>query len=203
MLEIQWIQHAVGHGGFHTGHLSGPTGGHFHWAFDCGAKRTAKFETYLEDWTRRTSLELDWLFVSHFDMDHVSGLDTLMSRTIVKNVMVPYLNENEFAYLLLQEIARGNLHRMLFELVADPTSFFVSRGAGRVIFLRGGSPETETVRPDTEAPDKQKDDRGWFTLINPQPKSFSPSQSAAGPFRPVPPAEIRGGPGFSTSMQPC
>lgn len=178
MLNIKWIQHAVGHGGFHTGHLDVPGEGTFHWAFDCGSQRTAKFNEYLKSWSRRSPLTLDWLFISHFDTDHVSGLDMLMSRTVVKNVMVPYLNEREFAYLLLHEIARDNLDRTLFDLAADPTSFFVSRGADRVFYLRGRRADDEPGIPEGGDPDGRKDERGWHTAINPPPSSVLSSKMA-------------------------
>ncbi len=176
MLRVKWVQHAVGHGGFHTGHLDVPGGGRFNWAFDCGSRRTAKFDEYLTDWARRSPMTLDWLFVSHFDTDHVSGLDNLMSRTVVKNVMVPYLNEREFAYLILHEIARDNLDRALFDLAADPAGFFGSRGAERVIFLRGREPDGEGGVAVGGEPDRPKDDRGWYTEITPSPTPVSDPQ---------------------------
>lgn len=89
MISIHWVQHPIGHGGFHTGHLSDETGATFNWAFDCGSRRTSKFDDYLELWTSHRHSTLDWLFISHFDTDHVSGLDTLMSRSVVRDVMVP------------------------------------------------------------------------------------------------------------------
>ncbi|MER8931071.1 MBL fold metallo-hydrolase [Mesorhizobium sp. M0859] len=173
MLDITWIQHAVGHGGFHTGHLDVLGEGSFNWAFDCGSRRTAKFNEYLAAWARHSPMALDWLFVSHFDTDHVSGLDNLLSRTVVNNVMVPYLNEREFAYLLLHEIARENLDRTLFDLAADPTGFFVTRGADRVIFLRGRRPDDEAGISEGGDPDRPKDERGWYTVISPSPSTVS------------------------------
>ncbi|MER8556620.1 MBL fold metallo-hydrolase [Mesorhizobium sp. M1217] len=173
MLRVKWIQHAVGHGGFHTGHLDVPGEGTFNWAFDCGSQRTAKFNEFLATWARRSPMTLDWLFVSHFDTDHVSGLDSLMSRTLIDNVMVPYLNEREFAYLLLHEIARDNLDRNLFDLVADPTGYFVSRGAERVIYLRGRQPGDEPGTSEGGGPDRPKDESGWYTVVNPEPRPGS------------------------------
>jgi hypothetical protein len=59
--------------------------------------------------------------------------------------MVPYVNEHELAYLLLYEMGRGNLDRAFIELIADPAAFFLSRGANRVMFLRGRRADSEPV----------------------------------------------------------
>lgn len=187
MLEINWVQHPAGHGGFHTGTLDMPGQGSFSWAFDCGSRSTAQFNAYLRTWSRRSPLALDWLFISHFDTDHVSGLDMLMSRIVVQNVMVPYLNESEFAYLLLREIARDNLGRTLFDLAADPVQFFVSRGADRVIFLGGRRPGDEPGFTEARDPDRRKDDRGWYTVISPPPTSLQASEMAASDTSQSPP----------------
>jgi Metallo-beta-lactamase superfamily len=168
---ITWQQHAVGHGGFHTGRMVDEDGTRFTWIFDCGARRHKAFDDeYLRPWLRRQRDPIDWLFVSHFDLDHVSGLDTLMSRAVVRQVMIPYVGDEELVYVFLEEIARDNLERTLVELVADPASFFLSRGAQRVVFLNGGEPRG----PGGEAPGGPEDadgssgarDRGWKEYID-------------------------------------
>lgn len=182
MISIHWVQHPIGHGGFHTGHLEGPNGERFNWAFDCGARRTRQFDTYLRNWTRSAVGPLDWLFISHFDTDHVSGLDTLMSRMVVRDVMVPYLNERELAYLLLHEISRDNLDRSLVELAADPAAYFLSRGAERVTFLGGRGREGELGTIDSD-PDP-RDGRGWICKLQPQPSPLKAPLWASGKSRP-------------------
>ena len=178
MLKVRWIQHAIGHGGFHTGHLDVEGGSSFHWAFDCGSRSTSKFDKYLKAWIRRERIDLDWLFISHFDADHVSGLNVLMSRMIVRNVMVPYLNERELAYVLLRELTRGNVDRNLVELTADPTGFFVSRGADRVVFLSGG-PSEEPGIGEGPRPEGPKEDIGPRTVIHPEPATLTTAYSGS------------------------
>lgn len=163
MLKIDRIQHSAGQGGFHTGRASVGSYNDFCWMFDCGSRSYAKFNTLLKDWTARTASPVHWLFISHFDQDHVSGLETLMSRTNVRDVMVPYVNDRELVYQLLFEISRGNIERSFFELVADPGRFFLDRGADRVSFLRGGGSSDElTVEPDRP---RSPGDRDWGIKI--------------------------------------
>lgn len=192
MFKIQWVQHPVGHGGFHTGHLRTDDGDSFHWAFDCGSRRSARFDEYLEAWSRRVPCALDWLFISHFDTDHVSGLNTLLSRVVVKNVMVPYLNERELAYVLLHEIARDNLDRSIVEITADPSAFFVSRGADSVYFLRGRQSDAELGEVPYEPLDR-KGERDWATIITRPKITFPLSSTEAKRKASAPGAIIDGG----------
>lgn len=172
MLSVDWIQHAVGHGGFHTGQARGSGDALFCWMFDCGSRRTARFDAQLTKWARAHPQPLDWLFISHFDTDHVSGLNTLMSRVVVRDVMVPYVNERELAFLLLYEISRDRLDRWFFELVADPAAFFITRGAAGVTFLGGPRPPSRPEVPDPRG-DRPKDDQPWKVRISPEPEPIA------------------------------
>lgn len=168
MFLIDWVQHAVGHGGFHTGRARVAGGADFNWIFDCGAKKTAVFDAYLKTWATQNPQPIDWLFVSHFDTDHVSGLDTLMSRVVVRDVMVPYVNEHELVLQLLHEVSRGNLGRAVFELAADPAAFFLARGAERVTFFGGSQPDRVPAL-DGRRPDRPRGEDSWTLKIDPLP----------------------------------
>lgn len=184
MFSINWTQHAVGHGGFHTGRARVEGGPEFNWIFDCGAKKTAVFDAFLKAWTTQNPQPIDWLFVSHFDTDHVSGLDTLMSRAIVRDVMLPYVNERELVVQLLHEISRGHLGRSVFELAADPATFFLARGAERVTFFRGRGPRGETS-VGGERPDGPRGEHCWALKIEPPPVALpTPAQFYSSPFQP-------------------
>lgn len=179
MIEVNWVQHPIGHGGFHTGTMTSPDRPPFTWIFDCGAKKHAKFDVYLRDWLQCHPQPIDWLFISHFDLDHVSGLETLMSSAIVVDVMVPYVNERELAIQLLYEAGRGDLSRTLVELAADPAGFFLSRGAERVTFLNGDDSEPGEIAEDPDRPSGEGD--GWKVKCNPPPhKLKSPDWANTG-----------------------
>lgn len=143
--HVTWTQHPVGHGGFHTGRLQFPLPPPFRWIFDCGSRQTKVFDTYLLEWISRNDEHVDWLFISHFDTDHVSGLETLMANCAVDNVMLPYVNERELLGYLLQIIDAGGTSRYAFDLAADPAAFFLSRGVGRVFYLGSDDPDSRPV----------------------------------------------------------
>ncbi|TSD83626.1 hypothetical protein FFK22_036860 [Mycobacterium sp. KBS0706] len=63
MLKVDWIQHAVGHGGFHTGSASVDSDTKFNWIFDCGSRSTSKLDIFLQDWTKQNQKPIDWLFI--------------------------------------------------------------------------------------------------------------------------------------------
>lgn len=186
MLSVEWVQHAIGHGGFHVGEAQLAGEPPLRWVYDCGSRRTARFDTYLKDWLCGLSGQVDWLFISHFDKDHVSGLETLMARIPVADVMVPYLNERELAYAYLHEVGRGNLDRWFVDLVADPAAFFLSRGAERVTFVGGRRSDGDRLTEPGERPQPRKDDRAWRVGVYPTPRALespgpSSSQARAAP----------------------
>ncbi|MFW2446969.1 MAG: MBL fold metallo-hydrolase [Qipengyuania pacifica] len=176
MIGVQWTQHPVGHGGFHTGVMTSPDSPPFTWIFDCGSRRTAKFDIYLRRWLQRNPQPIDWLFISHFDLDHVSGLEELMRSAVVVDVMVPYMNERELATLLLFEAGRGSLTRILVELTADPAAFFLSRGAEGVTFVDGSRSEGF---PGEDGPrEPPSEDKPWNFKCTPPPRILSSPQWA-------------------------
>ena len=170
MVFVEWRQHAVGHGGFHSG-FADVDGKRLTWIYDCGSRSGRKFDDYLRDWLSANHDPIDWLFVSHFDKDHASGLAALMSSAVVRNVMLPYVNERELILSLLDEISRGNVDRELFELASDPAEFFISRGAERVIVVdpsESGEP-TDPDLPTRPSPSG----RDWIEKFDPPTTPFA------------------------------
>jgi hypothetical protein len=172
-ISINWTQHPVGHGGFHTGivHAHGDA---LTWMFDCGSRSGARFDSYLRRWIKANGRALDWLFLSHFDKDHVSGLETLFALVEVRDVMLPYVNEAEMALLLLRDISKGGLDRAMFEMASDPTAFFMARGVERVTYVDPAGPDaTEDAEP---GPKFDPDLAGtWITRIKPPPREIDDS----------------------------
>jgi hypothetical protein len=84
----------VGHGTFLTGEL---TDEHsvFRWVYDCGSKRSTRVAPILDTLAGRSrwpgDSTLDMVVVSHFDNDHVNGLEDLIRQYKVKWLVLPYL----------------------------------------------------------------------------------------------------------------
>ena len=144
-------QEPVGHGGFHTGAFCFPDLHHpcLHWVYDCGSWHKARTALQkrikgLVKRVHRTKRPLDLLFVSHFDVDHVNGLHTLLDQLPVDTVVIPYLEPADAFVVVAAAVERQNAtpatdpdwRKWLLELhqiVFDPQSWFGRRGVRRVI----------------------------------------------------------------------
>jgi hypothetical protein len=150
-------QEPVGHGGFHTGAFCFPDLHHpyLHWVYDCGSwhKARAALQKRIKELVKRvrcTKRSLDLLFVSHFDVDHVNGLHTLLDQLPVDTVVIPYLEPADAFVTVTAAVERQDAtpandpdwRKWLLELhqiVFDPQSWFGNRGVRRVIRIRPGS----------------------------------------------------------------
>jgi len=177
-------QHAVGHGGFHTGAM-GRGSARLRWVYDCGSLRSAgqtRLSTEIERLATGTDGEkrnIDLLFISHFDRDHVSGIVELMSKVDVGTVIIPYLDDLERTIALLDDVVKnkgtntdladeGALRQALF----DPAGWLTGLGAARVVQVRPGGPDTIPSRilefAPGSGPELPPETRGAQPVLVPQ-----------------------------------
>lgn len=98
MLDVVRTIHPIGQGAFYTETLKAD-GREWNVVFDCGG--TAGFvEKVVENYCKsldpkqgKGRPEIDAVFISHFDDDHVNGLETLFGKANVKRIFVPLLND--------------------------------------------------------------------------------------------------------------
>lgn len=99
--------HSVGQGLFYSGIISKYASNcydQFSFVYDCGslnAKKRAQeidlFKSNLKD------KKINLLVISHFDLDHINGLDRLLSKTTVDTVIIPYYSLAERIMLATEE----------------------------------------------------------------------------------------------------
>ena len=76
--------------------------------YDCGSatrsepKKTIESALFDED-----GLDIDILFISHFDDDHVNGLTELSKKHRIKRIVIPQIHGYEWFYVLEDSIKRG------------------------------------------------------------------------------------------------
>ena len=137
-LLISRTQYAVGQGGFHGASLrvvpnpdspqaSNPP---YTYVYDCGTSNSKYVLGRAVNSFRREHAVIDALFISHFDNDHIKGLDRLLAKPIeVKDVFIPYMSNIYVAFYLLEYAKSGRkVTDSLIDAMLFPASFFGDRG---------------------------------------------------------------------------
>lgn len=148
-LRVERTQWAVGNGFFHSGKVSTKRTA-VNYVYDCGALHPAENQKALlrevEEFADRVKT-VDFMFVSHFDFDHVSGIDALASRVEIKRFVIPLLDPMQRILLFAKNISRDptatgpGSDPFYRGLVIDPVAALRSLG------LDGQAPEVIQVAP--------------------------------------------------------
>lgn len=92
----------LGQGGLHWGELTlGQKS--LRWVYDCGSNQTDALKR--EIGTVARGGDIDLLFLSHFDSDHINGVDLLLSQVKVREVVLPYLKEEILVAIIARDAA--------------------------------------------------------------------------------------------------
>lgn len=144
MVHIHQCFNAVGHGTFFSGLAwgGGPTG-QFSWIYDCGSRRTTQIDkeiACLEDWGKWPDL-IDLLVLSHFDDDHVNGVERLLRSRRVSVLALPYMDVGH-SLACAAAVGADPCSVSTATLQLDPIGWLTSRGlagqVGTVLRVRGG-----------------------------------------------------------------
>lgn len=136
MTNESFTIHPIGQGLFYSAELSGVK-----LIYDCGSSEEHNFNfnrnnfmDYIEKFkicnldmskglvNHSQIYEIDILVISHFDADHINGLETLLENTVVTNMFIPYSHENHMVALLFLIrilIAKNNTRIQRLYLVLD------------------------------------------------------------------------------------
>jgi hypothetical protein len=149
------IQFAVGQGGFHVGGLTRLAASRtlfeewaerkelaradFLYIYDCGSHPLKHVEAEISYFLRRSgSRQLDFLFLSHFDGDHISGIPALIGdgKLKVATVVIPYVDDLEKVVAFARAAARYEPVPEFFKnLVVDTVGTFKNLGADRILLM--------------------------------------------------------------------
>jgi hypothetical protein len=133
-VDVFLWQHPVGQGGMHTGRI-GCGAEQFRWMYDCGSNQVDALHREIR--LLSTGSQLDLLFLSHLDSDHVRGIDTLLTSVQVREVVLPYLNDAERILAIARDIEGGTLSGTFLEFAEDPAGWLIGRGVSTVTLLDG------------------------------------------------------------------
>ena len=176
LIQVKHQFHAVGHGTFFTSNVEDFEGGCFRWGYDCGSKRPSRVEeavetlTYSQAWLDDT--ELDMVVVSHFDNDHINGLELLLERHKVKQLVLPYMSlKTRLAHMSSSNQGEA-CSASTASFTLNPAKHLVDRGlsgrVGTIVMVRGGGEggalDVGAPLPDPGDPDAQVNFR-WDDVL--------------------------------------
>ncbi len=139
-IDMTRIFHPVGQGAFYTEEFHNGEVGCFRVVYDCGTK-TSKNKVDTESVIKDAfdcDGQIDILFISHFDFDHVSLLGELIKHRSIKRVVLPLLQVEETAVLRAHYRQTGNF--IGESLLADPDEFFNNETAVLHVEPTGNEP---------------------------------------------------------------
>lgn len=144
---ITMTQHPVGQGGFFSGVIDW-NGEYFRFVYDCGSNKLSRVREEIDKMFQEGD-QIDILFLSHFDYDHVNGVQHLLSRCNISTVIIPHLSEDEKYAFMLRNAAWGRAQDSMsaIRMIDDPEAWFEGR-VDRIIRVTHGSDEESGLAPE-------------------------------------------------------
>jgi hypothetical protein len=181
-------QHPVGQGGFHSGVLLAPDDfvavhtptkpsssalkSTLTWVYDCGSERIDILEAEVDGLAAEVR-HWDFLFLSHFDDDHLNGVPYLLdpSRSRVDTIVLPYVGDVQRLVQFARAVVEGREMGSFFqEMILDPVGALARRGATRIILFRssGEGDDLDTAPGDFDLGGGGGEDRRPWKLRTPE-----------------------------------
>lgn len=139
--------HEVGQGLFYSGKIDMVGNGRrrtFNFIYDCGSLRKRNIDNCLNEYFDGISGEIDMLVISHFDKDHISGIDLLLEKMKIDTVILPYLLPIERLSLALKG---ENAPSSYYDFLSNPILYLFERHVRRIIIVGGGGGEEGVSLP--------------------------------------------------------
>lgn len=107
--------HAVGQGGFCTEYFE-----KFCLIYDCGSSTGLQIITDEVEYTFQMDEQVDAVFISHFNNDHINGLEFVLGHCDVKRVFLPLLTEIDKLLTLCRVTLEGPLSQFMANTIFSP-----------------------------------------------------------------------------------
>lgn len=176
-MRIRMTQHPVGQGGFFTGEIKYQIYNNvdsnqknaskrnrnskfkkdciFRLVYDCGSRNKNILKREIDNAFEECA-PIDLLFLSHFDYDHINGVEYLLEKYHVEAVALPYLKtDKEKILLTAKNIVSSNRTKSEFvaKLIWDTENLLKNTGNGITRLIRigyrdeeeGDSEQTESI----------------------------------------------------------
>jgi hypothetical protein len=149
MMFARIVQRPVGQGGLCEGRICARTEGSakqstLSWLYDCGSNQPNALHREIE----KVSDLIEILFISHVHSDHVSGIEYLLTKRTVNQIVLPYLEGDTCLMLMAQAAMSGTLTPSYRTFLNDPLAWFAQRAPNaRVVYVDGDDGEGEIPGP--------------------------------------------------------
>ena len=172
MIHSDFSFHPIGQGCFYTGKVQQIEGMYskFSMVFDCGtlSERTS-LETAIEAFKRDlNNNQLDVLFISHLDDDHVNGIKNLLENLICKRIYLPYLTPIHRLYVAIRHSPQDtNDFDDFISFLQSPHRYLLNIEGTRIekiIYVIGNSEENSITNSENIGPIDP--DRSDFEIID-------------------------------------
>ncbi|WBL34047.1 hypothetical protein O5O51_04920 [Sinirhodobacter sp. HNIBRBA609] len=166
--QVAYRFHPVGQGMLHSGELRQGRRQPFTWVYDCGSLTAAvQVESELDDLCTAHNAalgskpKLDFVALSHFDADHISGLVHLLGLFEVKMILLPFLQLWQRFWIAA---SADDLDADFLQFLVDPAGYLLGvdgGGEARIVFVppSAGDPPPAPDFGPPEGPRGELDDR--------------------------------------------
>ncbi|MGE4243139.1 hypothetical protein, partial [Ramlibacter sp.] len=156
------------------------------WAYDCGSKRPTQVKAMVHRFAGELSSvasdadPIKLLAISHFDDDHVHGVEALLQERRVEHLALPYMPLRQSLFNATGR-AGGAMSSTTAAFQFDPPAWLLARGLGervdQIVLVRGGSDaadgDSQVMFPEPPLPDRgvraEEGAAANFRLLNSEP----------------------------------
>jgi hypothetical protein len=153
-------QQPVGQGGFHTGELCIGSA-RLRYIYDCGSTNQAHIDSAVVNYAKSIPKEngqdkpmVDVLFISHFDNDHIKGLETLFRHVTIKKAVIPYVDHYERLYLYAAASSEGGVSKEFQSYLSNAYGWLMEKEVEQIVVVGGdgdvGPPGSSDSAPNRE-----------------------------------------------------
>ena len=129
---MQRTFYPVGQGGFYSESFK-TENNNFNVVYDCGSLSKGVDKVVSNSFDKNE--DVDILFISHFDSDHVNKIDILKNSVgKIKTVIMPLLSEEDKNFLLVIYKELGSEYKNSWNILSNPKEFFGSET--KIIWVR-------------------------------------------------------------------
>lgn len=168
-LKANFKFHGVGQGLFYSGCIINRHDEKFNFIYDCGTSSSGfDIENAVINCFNQPAVDkpdIHCLFISHFHLDHISGVPYILKHYNVHNVIIPNLCPEEMALMCIN----NNIDETsdLYYLITEPIHYFNEYGVDSIFFI---DPQDNEIVNNRQNESYGNETRDFFVSGKTEPK---------------------------------